>query len=272
MDRQKVADFWDEYIHSWIEGEAALSRWLSNQHPSVVDGITRWRNSYQGAGKGALDLSCFPDPYVGDWRGLNGEPKLITLGLNPGIGYPSLQGRDGIWTSRIRESNYSSCLERSVPGDPINWLRQHKKESPYWIKLLNFGKRWHGDEFAYKDLLSIELYPWHSTCLTAGLDCPEDVVSKYILEPLSEFECKFVFAFGKPWEGVCRNAGLRVIRRCGEGGSPFPGVSCPGWTVVALKSLITPAIFIVSWQKGYAGPPGQDRILTLKTLLAELRP
>lgn len=270
MNRHDLADFWDAYIRAWIEGEEELTRWLSIQKPSTTGDLKRWKASYKGSGKGVLDLSCFPDPYVGDLRGLDGEPKMICLGLNPGIGYPRLQGREGLWTNRIRESSYSACPDRSVPGDPAEWLRDHKKESPYWLKLLNFGKRWHGNEFTYKDILNIELYPWHSSCLTAGLNCPGDIISKYILQPISEFDCKLVFAFGKSWEKICVEAGLLVVKRCGTGGNPFPGVDCPGWTVVVFKSPVSPALIIVSWQKGYAGPPGQERIRTLKTLLNEL--
>jgi len=269
MNRREAADFWDDYILAWIQGEAALETWLAEQEPSIQSDLTRWMNSYCGTGKGALDLSCFPDPYVGNLRGSEKEPRMICLGLNPGVGYPSLQGRGGLWTNRILDSSYSSCVERSVPGDPSGWLQYHKKESPYWRKLINFGKRWHGVSFTHKDLLNFELYPWHSNCLTAGLDCPVDIIQRYVLSPLSGIDCKLVFAFGKSWKQVCSNANMRAIERYGEGFQPFPGVDCPGWSVVLFQSSASPKVFVVSWQKGYAGPPGKERIPTLQAILNE---
>lgn len=193
MNRNEVADFWDDYILAWIQGEESLEKWLFAQDPSISDDLMRWMNSYRGSGKGALDLSCFPDPYTGDLRGSDREPKLICLGLNPGIGYESLQGRDGLWTRRILNSSYSACADRSVPGDPCGWLQYHRKESPYWRKLLNFGKRWYGESFTHIDLLNLELYPWHSNSLTDGLDCPGDIIQRYVLDPLAEVDCKTIF-------------------------------------------------------------------------------
>jgi hypothetical protein len=269
MNRQEAVKFWDDYILAWIHGEAALETWFSAQDPLISSDLNRWMNSYRGSGRGALDLSCFPDPYVGDLGGSEREPQMISLGLNPGVGYAGLQGRGGLWTNRILTSSYSSCADRSVPGDPSGWLQHHKKESPYWRKLLNFGKRWHGESFTHKDLLSVELYPWHSNSLTAGLDCPGDIIQHYVLSPLAEFECKTVFAFGKSWEQVCLNAGMRVIDRYGIGYRQFPGVDCPGWSVVLFRPSASPALFVVSWQKGYAGPPGQERIPTLQAILNE---
>ena len=83
--RQAVADFWDDVLTDWLEGGDALSPPLD-----------RWNANYAGTGKGAVDLDHYPDPYVGDLRGVHAEPRLVVLGLNPGIGYPALQARDGV--------------------------------------------------------------------------------------------------------------------------------------------------------------------------------
>lgn len=269
MNRTELADFWDDYIHAWVCGESEFQQWQSLQHPSLIGDLVTWQNSYRGSGKGALDLACFPDPYMGDLRGLISEPRLIVLGLNPGVGYSQLQGRDGLWSHRIRTSSYSRCVDRSPPADPCGWLEHHQKESPYWRKMLNFGSRWCGDDFTYQDLLNFELYPWHSSSLTAGLHCPGDIIARYVLAPISDFGCQHVFAFGKSWEHVSMNIGLKVIDRYGDGAKPFPGPDCPGWTVVLFASSVMSAMIVVSWQKGYAGPPGAERLSTLKLLLQQ---
>ncbi|WP_437605088.1 hypothetical protein WMF20_28365 [Sorangium sp. So ce834] len=264
--RNRVADVWDAYVGAWIEGDDALDAWLKDQDTTVARDLTAWQNSYTGTGRGALDLTCFPDPFTGDLRGVNGEPLLVVLGLNPGVGYPKLHGRDGIWTNRIREASFSRCFERSPPGDR-NWLELHGRESVYWRNLIRFGQRWCGDGFTFRQLLNFELYPWHSNSLTAGLRCPPEVVDRYVFQPLAEVETRYVFAFGRGWDDVCRGLGLPVVRRYGDGADPFPGASSPGWTVVVFRSATMAAPIIVSWQHGYAGPPGERRLETLRAII-----
>jgi hypothetical protein len=264
--RTRVADLWDGYLKAWIEGDDALEDWTRCQDPSLERDLDSWQRSYTGLGRGALDLSCFPDPYTGDIRGNHGEPLLVTLGLNPGIGYPELQGRSGVWTNRIREVSLSKCFNRSPPGDR-DWLRIHGGESIYWRNLLRFGNRWCGNDFDFSRLLNFELYPWHSISLTSQIRCPPKVVSRYVLQPLAEFQVRHIFAFGRAWDGVCRGLGFQEVCRFGEGCKPFPGVSTPGWTVVLFRSSLLPASIVVSWQKGYAGPPGSGRLETLRKIL-----
>ena len=265
--RERVADLWDAYLEAWLEGDAALDVWLGSQDRAVARDLKRWQASYAGRGAGAVDLSCYPDPYTGDLRGSEVESRLVVLGLNPGVAYPSLQGRKGIWAERIRRSSYSRCFDRSPPDDP-EWDAVHGGQSAYWRNLTSFGARWCGDDFSWRQVLNLELYPWHSASLTAGLNCPPDIVERYILQPLAEVSTEHVFAFGSNWDAVCRLLGFRVLRRYGEGGEPFPGVACPGWKVVLCTAPGLGKEIVVSWQRGYAGPLGEQRTATLRRIVA----
>ena len=106
--RTHVADFWDEVVADWLNGQSHLTPPLD-----------RWFTSYSGKGMGAPRLDFYPDPYIGDLRGIVREPRLVCLGLNPGVGYRGLHGDNGIWAARIREAGYSQCFQRSSGEDPV---------------------------------------------------------------------------------------------------------------------------------------------------------
>lgn len=54
MNRNEVADFWDDYILAWIQGEESLEKWLFAQDPSISDDLMRWMNSYRVQVRGRL--------------------------------------------------------------------------------------------------------------------------------------------------------------------------------------------------------------------------
>jgi hypothetical protein len=53
------------------------------------------------------------------------------------------------------------------------------------------------------DVLTIELYPWHSTRVTAPITPPLDILHEFVWEPLAHLGLDIVFAFGRPWVDVC---------------------------------------------------------------------
>nr|WP_199303581.1 MULTISPECIES: hypothetical protein [unclassified Synechocystis] len=191
---------------------------------------------------------------------------MVVLGLNPGVGYPELQSRDGVWANRIRQTSFSKCFDRSPPGDQA-WLKLHVKESPYWRSLMSFGQRCCGNNFEFSQILNFELYPWHSSALTSALNCPPSIIDLYVFQPLAEVQTRHIFAFGKPWDKVFQGLGLTEVRRYGDGFQPLPGVSTPGWTVVIFRSALMTVPIIVSWQQGYAGPPGKPRLQALRAII-----
>lgn len=255
--RRAVADFWD----------TQLRRWCSGRH-DVSPELRSWFESYVGKGKGAVDLGHYPDPYVGDLRGVRAEPRLVILGLNPGVGYGPLQGPDGIWTRRIGEQGYSHCFRRSPAEDQEEWFAHHGKPSKYWENIERFTRRWLCDDTAGAlDVLNLELYPWHSVGLTGTLTPPVDVVERFVWDPVQEIDVPDVFAFGKPWFSVCEQLGLTRLAHFGAG-RPWPVDAPPTWEL-AMYQLPSGQIVVVSAQPGFAGPPGSEKLEIMRGLVAE---
>jgi hypothetical protein len=256
--RERVADFWDDVLADWRPGEAHLT-----------GDLCRWHDSYVGRGDGAVDLAHYPDPYIGDLRGIRAEPRLVFLGLNPGVGYDSLQGDDGIWTNRVRDVGYSRCFERSPAEDPATWIGLHGKQSVYWRNVITFARRWVDDSsVGVEDLLNLELYPWHSKRIVGTLRPPVDLVQKYVWDPVQEVPVDEVFAFGRAWFDVCRGMELPEIAEWGPDTTPVPGYDMPHWRVSFFR-LPSDKLVVVSSQSGSASPPGPDRTVTLKRLVAD---
>ncbi|QIG42042.1 hypothetical protein G5V58_03985 [Nocardioides anomalus] len=258
--RGEVADFWDEVLRLWIAGE-----------DHQIAELPAWFASYKGTGVGSLDLSTYPDPYVGDLRGGTHDVKIIALGLNPGTGYPQLQGPQGTWTGRIAEQGYGHCFERSPAEDPDTWIALHGKPSLYWKNLTTFSRRWLGDDsVSVHNILNLELYPWHSNKLTAAITPPPELIEKYVWAPVQEADAEIVFAFGKPWFSVCDALELPEAASWGPGGEALPGSTVEGWRVVAYR-LPSEQFVLVSAQPGYAGPPGPERTHVLRGLVEDLQ-
>jgi hypothetical protein len=257
--RARVADIWDDVLADWLSGREHLSASLA-----------RWRASYQGTGKGAVDLEHYPDPYVGDLRGVEHEPRTVLLGLNPGVGYDSLQSMNGLWAQRIARSGYSYCFRRSPEEDPKAWRELHGKRSRYWLHRVLFAQRWLNDQHAsVRDILNFELYPWHSYKVNAPLLPPPDLIEKFVWEPVRELAVPEVFAFGAPWFQACQGLGLHPLALLGPPGQPITP-EAPHWRL-GFFELSHRQVVVVSSQPGYAGPPGSERLTQMRVLLNETR-
>jgi hypothetical protein len=255
--RERVADFWDDVLSEWRAGDEPRS--------SPLD---KWCASYRGTGDGRTDLAHYPDPYIGDLRGVRAEPRLVFLGLNPGIGYDCLQGDDGVWTRRIREAGYSRCFERSPAEDPASWVARHGKQSTYWRNVITFARRWLDDQAVdVGDLLNLELYPWHSKRIVGTMRPPIEVIQEYVWDPVQEVPVDEVFAFGRVWIDVCRDLELEEVGTWGPGTEPVPGSTMDHWRV-SLFRLSSGQLVVASSQKGSAAPPGAPRVGLLKQLIA----
>jgi len=258
--RTRVADFWDAAIQGWLQLDEMLTRELLD-----------WRNSYSGSGHGALQLQYYPDPFVGDLRGVRKEPRLIVLGLNPGPAYPDLQSWDGIWARRIAEESYSRCFRRSHAEDPETWRQRHGRESRYWGNLTRFLQRWLSDPTAtHQDILNMELYPWHSAKLSAPIKVPASIIDKFVLQPLSEISVKEIFAFGADWfRHVTTLPSLREVRVFRPRELHLADSDKHGWRL-AVYELPSKQHLILSAQTGYAGPPGTDRTKRMREYINAL--
>jgi hypothetical protein len=251
--RQSVADLWDDVVARWLDRDSALP-----------DDLVRWRASYTGA----VDDRWYPDPFVGDLRGESGEPRVVVLGLNPGVGYAELQSRDGIWARRIRQHGYSRCLDRVAYDDP-DWLRLHGRNSPYWAALMRFARRWTREpELATPQVLNLELYPWHSDRVEGNLRPPADLLDRYVWQPLSEVDVPHIFAFGSRWFDICTAMDWPLLHRYGPQHECVPGSDASWWNL-AIFLMPSGQHAVVSWQPGFAGPPGAARVEPLRDLLTQ---
>ena len=150
--RSEVVDFWNRELARWVQGDREMS-----------NDATRWRESYAGKGEGAVDLTVFPEPFVGP---LAGQPSLVMLGLNPGPPSLQFQGPDGVFTQQVADQGYESWAA-SAPYTSELWERVNSRNK-YHRDRLAFAQRFNYDESIHpKDLLYLELYPFHSKRVSA---------------------------------------------------------------------------------------------------------
>ena len=240
--RGAVADFWDQVIAGWLDGSDVLSERLSG-----------WFDSYSGKGAGQVTREGFPEPYLGDLRG---SPRLLTLGLNPGRFVPELQARDGAFADEIRACGPYSAWAARNPYLVETWESRFRPNR-YHQSRLRFARNWLQDTAVDgADIVTMELYPWHSTRVTAKMAPPADVIEEFVWQPLREVNVAEIFAFGKPWLRVCEALGLELAGRWGAGGRDL-GSAVRSRAVAAFR-LGDHQRVIVSWQSGYAGPPGPE--------------
>jgi len=243
--RTRVADFWD----------SVLKGWRADPHMrDLPEVLRRWRRSYDGE----VDLGAYPEAFIGDLRGEKCEPRLVVLGLNPGIAYPELQGFDGEWTDAARSLTYSRSSEQRVPFGNEAWRRLHGGgDSPYFIKLDRFARRWLREPRAgVADILNMEMFPFHSEKKTHNIRPPQDIIENYVWAPLQELETKIIFAFGADWVSVCNNLPLIASYGPYEGQRDLDDATNGNWQV-NVYSLGDKRI-VASWQTGHAGPPAKN--------------
>jgi hypothetical protein len=159
--RERVAGFWDEHVGAWLAGEDPMA-----------DPLPRWFASFQGRGAGTVTREGFPEPYAGDLLGRVGAPRLVVLGLNPGVYHPRFQARDGIFADEIRQHGSYSAWMATGPYFRAPWTTEIGPNR-YYLSRLSFARRWLDDPTATQaDLLIFEAYPWHSTAVTAPMRPP----------------------------------------------------------------------------------------------------
>ena len=249
----RVADFWDDLTAGWLAGSDPLP-----------DPLPRWHASYRGRGDGEVTREAFAEPYIGDLRG---GPRLVTLGLNPGKALFDLQARDGIFADEIREFGSYSAWAAEYPYIGETWTRIYGRNPFHWRRL-TFARDWLDDpDVAPRELLTFELYPWHSTRVTGVMAPPADIIDTFVWQPLAEIQVDFVFAFGRPWLRICEDLGLHEYARWGKGGADL-GSPVASRTAAAFR-LPSGQTVVVVWQMGYAGPPAREDALRLRERLLQ---
>jgi hypothetical protein len=237
--RRHAISQWDSRLKLWLDGDDEL--------PEPWNG---WWLSYKGTGKGAPTRAAMPEPWTGSWH----NPRLVTFGLNPGLADLDFQGRSGVFANKIRQAGSYSEWAASDPYGSPEWEAKNGR-NVFRARRLKFARSWLGDSTVEgRDVLTVEMYPWHSKLLNAVIRPPSETLSDFIWDPLSELRVPTVFAFGAGWVSACDALGLAAVERWGNGGRDF-GSSAPGRVVLEYE-LPSGQQLLVCWQPGYSGPPG----------------
>lgn len=228
-------EFWDQEIERWVGGET-----------DVPDRLRPWFESYKGSGHGKVRLDVFPEPYTG--RLLGNDSPVVMLGLNPGAAVPAFQAPGGVFFKQLKTMRYSEWAA-TVPYATKEW-ESFAGRNRFYQNRFTFARRLLSEpSWPTSDGVFFELYPYHSSGVTAAMTPPRDVIREFILDPIGELNTQHVFAFGKPWFEVAIRMGLPAGRELSV-----------SWTTPSREarvySLPSGQELIVMAQKGYAGPPG----------------
>jgi hypothetical protein len=249
--RERVAGFWDDVVGRWLAGEDPMP-----------DPLNSWFGGYGGRGAGAVTRDAFAEPWIGPMRG---EPRLAVLGLNPGRANLEFQGRTGLFADEIRATSGFSEWAATSPYSREPWT---EKVGPnrYHDQRETFARRFYDDpSITAQHVLAMELYPWHSTSVTGVMSAPRDVLDSMVWAPLAELGVREVFAFGRPWVRVAEDAGLKLESHLGAGGTSMD--SSVASRTVLIYRMASGQRLVVSWQSGYAGPPGAADTSRLRDIL-----
>ncbi|MGH2660720.1 MAG: anti-phage DNA glycosylase Brig1, partial [Actinomycetota bacterium] len=240
--------------------ESAIQHFLAGGTSAASDELRRWRSSYRGAGPGSVEDRAFPEPYLGSLE--PGVAKAVFLALNPGRADLSFQGRGGLFAEEIRGLGSYAAWARTWPYLRDPWITTHGANRHHGTRL-RFLRRWFGDEaLGPERMVGVELYPWHSTSLTAPIRPPVEIVHEFVLEPIAELGEATVFAFGAAWFSLLPAVGVEVVARLGAGGRPY-GSRVPSRAVLIGR---TPERSLVVAEKhtGSASPPSRREVELLR--------
>jgi len=110
-----------------------------------------------------------------------------------------------------------------------------------------------------RSMVTVELYPWHSTAVTAPMQPDPRVIREWVLAPVRGLNAP-VFAFGAAWLRLLPLIGLPEVDRLGVGGRPYP-TAVPSRAVRVYDLDGIPVI--AEKHAGSAGPPSSRETLAL---------
>lgn len=212
-----------------------------------------------------VEWEAFPEPYVGP---LDRRPHAVFLALNPGRSSPEMQSAKGVLANEIRRLGSYRAWAASWPFLRDIWIR-HKGRNRHHASRLEFMRSWLDQpELCARDMLGFELYPWHSTRVTAPMRPDPGVIREFVFAPIEELGAPPIFAFGAPWFSMLEDhLRLPVITRLGIGGRPYPTRVRDRAAIVF--SLPSGAVVIAVKQRGYVGPPSASETLVLREALTQ---
>lgn len=246
MNVDQLSVMWDVAIAAFLEGGGA-----------VPDGMRSWAASYVGRGRGEVELDAFPEPFLGD---LTTPTTGSFLALNPGRAHLRMQGRAGVFADEIRKLGSYSAWAATWPYLRDPWVAEFGRNRHHFARL-HFLRTWTGDESATgEEMVAFELYPWHSTAVTAVMRPPLTAISGFVWEPLRQIGAP-VFAFGAPWFPILEGLGLEVVATLGMGGRPYGSAVASRSVTVFRDGNMT---VVAERHAGDAGPPRRDEALLLR--------
>jgi hypothetical protein len=239
--------------------DTAVARFLDGGS-SVPEGLECWLHAYAGKGLGTVDISAMPEPFIGP---LAGRPKMVFLALNPGQPF-AFQRLDGSFADRVRELGSYTAWAATWPYIDGDWERAGQRPYRHHRARLAFMRRWlESEETSAEAMVAFELYPWHSTRVTAKMRPDAGVIREYVWEPISELGSPLVFAFGAPWFPLLTDElKLPVVGRLGMGGEDY-GSQTPSRSVLVLEGPSGVTV-VAAKHSGGAGPPNPDETRRLR--------
>jgi hypothetical protein len=153
----ELTAYWDQAIGRFLLGGPAV--------PPDPRGRS-WAEAYRGHGRGEVNLDALPEPYLG---ALDHRPVGVFLALNPGQAHLSFQGRSGLFADEIRHHGAYSAWAATWPYLRDPWVAT-MGPNRYLTSRLAFLQTWTGQPTLIADaMVTFELYPWHSTAVTAPM-------------------------------------------------------------------------------------------------------
>lgn len=247
---RSLIKLWDAVVSEFLTGRSVLS-----------PDLEQWTRSYHGKGRGRVERSAMPEPFLGPLR----RPRGVFLALNPGRADLSFQGRNGVFADEIRAAGSYSTWAASWPYLRDPWVPA-KGVNRHHATRLQFLRTWFGEPNLSQELMvSFELYPWHSTAVTGAMRPPKAIIDGYVWKPVAELKAP-VFAFGAPWLHILeKELGLEVVDRLGAGGRDY-GSTVASRSVTVLKSEHGVTV-VAEKHRGGAGPPSRAETDLLRDAL-----
>jgi hypothetical protein len=243
MTRRELTRFWDAQLARWLRGEP------------LAPALDVWKLAYRAQ----VDEWAFPEPFIGD---MLGSPRVVLLANNPGVAKPDLQARDGVFARQIAEIGFTRWAStRPFDGPNSEWVKRGHGEIHHTLHRLKFARRLLRDgSLDFNDMLTVELFPWHSPSLKARIQVPPHILREFIIEPLSELGSTVpVLALAKGWADALDRAPAVV-----EHVKQVDGFKVPS-RQARLYSMRGGGRILVVWHSGSDKPPNEHDTERLRT-------
>jgi len=180
-----------------------------------------------------------------------------------------MQSATGVLADEIRRMGSYRAWAASWPYLRDIWVKNMGRNRHHTSRLTFMRRWWDQPGLKADDMLSFELYPWHSPRLTAPIRPDPELIQRYVFAPLEELDAPPIFAFGVPWFSMLEDhLRLPTIARLGVGGDPYPTQVAD--RAVAVFALSSGALVIAVKQGGYAGPPSAQETVLLQEALTSV--